>query len=216
MESELLKIFDEHRNPVGVATREEVHKLGHWHETFHCWFISRENGIDYIHFQIRSKTKKDYPNLLDITAAGHILAHETVYDGIREVKEEVGIDVSFDELVSLGIIDYCVTMEDFIDKELAHVFLYENKKTMDEYKLQIEEVSGIVKAEFNSFSELWLGEMDEITVEGFEMNEAGEKISIHKAVDKSNFVSHEHSYYESIIRLMRENMKSLGSTKADI
>ncbi|WP_440602343.1 NUDIX hydrolase [Bacillus sp. GB_SG_008] len=214
MENELLKIFDNHRNPIGVATREEVHKLGHWHETFHCWFISRENGVDYIHFQIRSETKKDYPNLLDITAAGHILAHETVYDGIREVKEEVGIDVSFDELVSLGIIDDCGAIDDFIDKELAHVFLYENKKPMDEYKLQIEEVSGIVKAEFNSFSELWLGEMDEITVEGFEMNEAGEKVLIHKTVDKSKFVQHEHSYYESIIRLMRENMKSLGSTEA--
>ena len=214
MESELLKIFDEHRNPVGVATREEVHKMGHWHETFHCWFISRENGVDYIHFQIRSHTKKDYPNLLDITAAGHILAHETVYDGIREVKEEVGIDVSFDELVSLGIINYCVTIEDFIDKELAHVFLYENKKTMDEYKLQIEEVSGVVKAELNSFSKLWFSEVEKIIVEGFEVNEAGERVLIHKTVDKSNFVPHEHSYYESIITSMRENMKSLGSTKA--
>ncbi|MGG2094917.1 NUDIX hydrolase [Bacillus sp. S13(2024)] len=214
MESELLKIFDKHRNPVGVATREEVHKMGHWHETFHCWFISREDGVDYIHFQIRSHTKKDYPNLLDITAAGHILAHETVYDGIREVKEEVGIDVSFDELISLGIINYCVTIEDFIDKELAHVFLYENKKTMDEYKLQIEEVSGVVKAELNSFSKLWFGEVEGIIVEGFEMNEAGEKVLIHKTVDKRNFVPHKHSYYESIITSMRENMKSLGSTKA--
>ena len=207
MESELLKIFDEHKNPVGVATREEVHKIGHWHETFHCWFISRENGVDHIHLQIRSHTKKDYPNLLDITAAGHILAHESMYDGIREVQEEVGIDISFDELIPLGIINYCITMEDFIDKELAHVFLYEMKGTMDDYTVQIEEVSGIVKADFNHFSELWLGERDEIIIEGFEMNETGEKVSIHKTVDKSHFVSHELSYYESIITLMRENMK---------
>ncbi|WP_020060230.1 NUDIX hydrolase [Bacillus sp. 123MFChir2] len=209
MESELLKIFDQQRNPVGVATREEVHKIGHWHETFHCWFISREDGVDYIHLQIRSHTKKDYPNLLDITAAGHILAHETVYDGIREVQEEVGIEVSFDELISLDTINYCVTMEDFIDKELAHVFLYEMKGTMDDYTLQAEEVSGIVKIAFNSFAELWLGERNEITVEGFEMNEVGEKVSIHKTIDKSHFVPHELSYYESIITLMRENMKLL-------
>jgi isopentenyldiphosphate isomerase len=104
MESELIKRFDEHGNQAGVATREEIHKMGYWHETFHCWFIGREEGIDYIYFQIRSGTKKDYSNLLDITAAGHLLAHETIYDGIREVKEEIGIDVSFNELVPLGVI----------------------------------------------------------------------------------------------------------------
>lgn len=73
MEKEKLKIFDEQRNHIGVATREEVHRVGHWHEAFHCWFISKEEGIDYIYLQIRSEEKKDYPNLLDITAAGHFI-----------------------------------------------------------------------------------------------------------------------------------------------
>ncbi|WP_328797176.1 hypothetical protein [Heyndrickxia sporothermodurans] len=70
MESELLKIFDEKRNPIGVASREEVHKKGFWHETFQCWFVSKEEEKDYILLQIRSDQKKDYPNLLDITSAG--------------------------------------------------------------------------------------------------------------------------------------------------
>jgi isopentenyldiphosphate isomerase len=68
VENEKLKIFDEHRTQIGVATREEVHRIGHWHETFHCWLISKEGEIDYIYLQIRSDEKKDYPNLLDITA----------------------------------------------------------------------------------------------------------------------------------------------------
>lgn len=103
METELIKIFDDDGTSIGVATREEVHKKGYWHETFHCWFISREKGVDYLFFQLRSKEKKDYPNLLDIAAAGHILAHETVKDGIKEVNEEIGIDVTWDELISLGV-----------------------------------------------------------------------------------------------------------------
>jgi hypothetical protein len=62
METEQLKIFDENRNPIGVASREDVHRLGYWHETFHCWFV-------------------------DITAAGHLMADESVEDGVREIKE---------------------------------------------------------------------------------------------------------------------------------
>ena len=31
MENEKLKIFDKDRNQIGFATREEVHRIGHWH-----------------------------------------------------------------------------------------------------------------------------------------------------------------------------------------
>jgi isopentenyldiphosphate isomerase len=207
MENEKLKIFDKDRNRIGVATREEVHRIGHWHETFHCWFVNREDEVDYIYLQLRSDMKKDYPNLLDITAAGHLLAHETVHDGIREIKEEIGIDVSFNELVSLGIIEYCVIKENFIDKELANVFLYEYNSTLDEFTLQKEEVSGIVKVEFDDFYEFWLGKKEEIRIKGFEINNDGRKISIDKIVGKNKFVPHEKSFYESIVKLISEKIK---------
>lgn len=116
-EQEKLKIFDDNKNLLGLATRSDVHRIGYWHEAFHCWFISKEQGINYIYLQLRSKNKKDYPNLLDITAAGHLLADETVEDGVREIKEEIGIDVAFKELVKLGVIDYCVVQEGLLQKE---------------------------------------------------------------------------------------------------
>lgn len=213
MENEMLKIFDENRDEIGMAAREEVHKVGHWHETFHCWFISEENGMELIYFQIRSDTKKDYPNLLDITAAGHILAHEAIYDGTREVREELGIDVSSNELVSLGVIKDRIIQEDFIDKELGNVFLYQYEGTMDDFNLQKEEVSGIVKADFNEFYEFCLGDKDDINVEGFEVSPAGEKVSIHKTVGKNSFVPHEYSYFERVAKLIRENINRIHSLR---
>ena len=175
MENEQLKIFDEYRNQIGFATREDVHKLGYWHETFHCWFVSKEMETDYIYLQLRSNSKKDYPDLFDITAAGHLLANETVQDGIREIKEEMGIDISFKELIPLGIIDYCVIREDFIDMEIANVFLYKSNKSFDYFTLQEEEVAGIVKTEFNHFAELWFGERNTIRIRGFEIKKDGNK-----------------------------------------
>ncbi len=161
MENERLKIFDEHRTEIGAATRGDIHKIGYWHETFHCWLLSKQDDRTYIYFQLRSDSKKDFPNLLDITAAGHLLSHETIHDGIREVEEELGINVAINDLISLGIIKNSIKQVDFIDKEFCHTFLYVANHAMDEFKLQVEEVAGILKTEFDHFGDLWSGKRNE-------------------------------------------------------
>lgn len=212
MEQELLKIFDEQHNQIGVDTREEIHRLGLWHETFQCWFIGNHKGKQYIYLQLRSDAKKDYPGLLDITAAGHLLESETVFDGIREVKEELGIDVLFEELHSLGVLKYSVTTGDLIDNELAHVFLYNCALAWDQFTLQVEEVSGIVRVELIPFVSLWQGELEEIDITGFRVEQDGTRTPIHQMVNKTSFVPHEQSYYdkicEEIINLTTKNQLS--------
>ncbi|MFE8702933.1 NUDIX hydrolase [Cytobacillus sp. FJAT-54145] len=206
MSEEIINIYDENYQLLGTANRDEIHLKGYWHETFHCWVMSRENGRDFIHLQIRSAEKQDYPSLLDITAAGHIMAEESIADGIREVKEELGIEVSMEDLISLDVIKYCVILENFIDKELANVFLYKNSKSLLDYEVQREEVSGIVQVDFDQFTDLWLGKREEVQVQGFELNSAGEKIKIDKLVKRNDFVPHENSYYERIIELIRNHI----------
>ncbi|ALC90658.1 NUDIX hydrolase [Bacillus sp. FJAT-18017] len=205
MEDEQLTIFDETRNPIGIAAREEIHRLGYWHETFHCWFIHNEKGIDYLYLQLRSPLKKDYPNLYDITVAGHLLASETVQDGIREIKEEVGVDLSFEDLIPLGIIEYCAEKEAFIDKELAHTFLYKSEKPFDDFILQEDEVAGMVKVEFAQFAELWNGERDTIKVTGFEMRD-GRKSFFEREVGQDQFVPHQIPFYKSVINGIKKNI----------
>jgi isopentenyldiphosphate isomerase len=207
LENEQLKIFDKNRNQIGVATREDIHRLGYWHETFQCWFIREEKGTVYLYLQLRSNTKKDYPNLLDITAAGHLMADETVRDGIREIKEEIGIELSFQELIPLGIIDYCVINEGLIDKEIANVFLYKSNKSFDDYTLQKEEVTGIVKTEFNDFAELWFDERETIKIKGFEIMENGNKKIIDEEVSRNKFVPHQVNFYKAVIEKIKENIK---------
>ena len=202
MEQELLKVFDEQHNVIGAETRKEIHRLGLWHETFQCWFISKHKGKHYIYLQLRSDLKKDYPGLLDITAAGHLLESETVYDGVREIKEELGIDVLFEQLYSLGVMKYSVTTGDLIDKELAHVFLYDFVLDWEEFTLQVEEVSGLVRVELTQFVSLWNSEIKEIEITGFELEEDGARRPIHQMVNKEKFVPHEQSYYEAICREM--------------
>lgn len=198
MESDLLRIFNEDYEPIGVASRAEVHEKGYWHQTFHYWLMACEEGFDYIFLQLRSPKKKDYPNLLDITAAGHLLADETVEDGIREVEEEIGMVVHLEELTSLGVLKYSVHVGSLIDNEMAHVFLHKKNITFDSFLLQEEEVAGMYRMKFSDFIALWLGKREQIPTQGFEVVN-GEKHYYEKRVRKEHFVPHDQSFYEALI-----------------
>lgn len=206
METELLRIFNEDHEPIGVATRADIHEKGYWHETFHYWLMEKDLGIYYIFLQLRSPKKKDYPNLLDITAAGHLLANETVEDGIREVKEEIGLTVHMEELMSLGILKYSVKMEPLLDNELAHVFLHRKNVPLDSFVLQEEEVAGVYRMKFTDFSALWRDETQHIPMHGFEV-ENGEKYFYEKTVGKEQFVPHDQTFYEALIKKIQQELK---------
>jgi isopentenyldiphosphate isomerase len=205
MKKENLKIFNENREYIGVASREEVHQKGYWHETFHCWILTSHMGEDYLYFQLRSPDKADYPNLLDITAAGHLLAEEQVEDGIREVEEEIGIEVAIDDLTYIGIIPYVKELEGFIDKELAHVFLLERTIPFELFQLQLEEVSGMYKVSLNEFQRLWFEDVKEIEIEGFVIGTNGEKSASQIKVNKHKFVPHADQFYRETLTAIEEN-----------
>ncbi|MGF3102724.1 NUDIX hydrolase [Rossellomorea sp. DUT-2] len=201
MEDEQLAVFDEYGNRLGAASRSEVHIKGYWHETFHCWLVHYDEicGETYIYFQMRSDEKKDFPSLLDITAAGHILSQEKIEDGVREVHEELGLHLTIDELQSLGIVKGELIQRDMIDRELTHVFLYSKPVAYDEFQLQSEEVSGIFRSTLQDFKALVQQTKEEIAVEGFLINETGKKDFIKQRVSYHHFVPHKRSYLLEII-----------------
>lgn len=56
--TEWLTIFDPERNTLGKKLRDDVHRDGDWHETFHCWFVEKDAEDMFLYFQLRSKNKK--------------------------------------------------------------------------------------------------------------------------------------------------------------
>ncbi|MBN8208160.1 NUDIX hydrolase [Bacillus sp. NTK071] len=206
MEDEQIRIYDRNRKSIGVATREEVHSVGYWHEVFQCWFVSSEDGIDYLYFQLRSDVKRDYPGLLDITAAGHLSAHETVEDGVREIEEELGIKVLYNELLPLTVTLASIKRENMIDNEIANVFLYKNDHSFDDFDLQKEEVAGLVRADLNDVYNLWKGTREAVNVKGFKINNNEEKVFVDEKVDKNHFVPHQDSYYKMILKEIKQQL----------
>jgi isopentenyldiphosphate isomerase len=162
--TEILDIYDEDLRWLGAKERGAVHRDGDWHRVFHCWIAYRDkDGRDYLVVQRRGPNTQTFPNLLDITAAGHYQAGESVRDGVREIREELGIDVDFDKLFPLGIHISVSRYNGLIDRQFADVFLYIYDQDIGDYHYQVEEVAGLLVLPVDEGLAMFAGERESIT-----------------------------------------------------
>lgn len=164
--SEYFDIFDETFEHVGSKRREDVHRDGDWHQVFHCWVIGRErDGETFVVLQKRTEDKDMYPGKIDISAAGHLEAGETVRDGIRELEEELGLRVRFEDLIPLGHRIGIQKDNGLLDRQICHVFFYECDRPLDAYDYQKDEISGLLKLPIAAGLRLFSGELDSVSVD---------------------------------------------------
>lgn len=143
--AELLDIYDENMTWLGTKERSAVHRDGDWHRVFQCWVIYRDSaGRDFVVLQRRGPHKDSFPNRLDVSAAGHYAAGEVTRDGLREVREELGIEARFDDLIPLGTRVSVARCGSLIDREFADVFFLIDGRPLSSYAYQRDEVAGLV------------------------------------------------------------------------
>jgi len=198
MDMEILTIYDENMQEIGTLERKKAHKIGAWHQTIHCWVISgKENG--YVLFQKRGRHKSMFPDYLDITAAGHYLHDEKLEDGIREIFEELGVRVNFDELVYLGIKFDLGKSKDMINREFSNVYFLRNDKPVSDYELNPEEVEGLVEMKIPDGLALFSNEVPSVEVQGIEWDIKNKKwINITRKISINQIIPRIDSYYYKI------------------
>ena len=120
---EQIDILDSDGKPLGYSRgRSEVHAKGLWHRTVHIWAFDKNGRVL---FQLRSKHKENNPNLLDTSCAGHIGAgDDSLNAGLRELREEMGIEKNADELQYLfeSFHKSVLNGGDYLDNEYYDVF----------------------------------------------------------------------------------------------
>jgi len=171
MTDELFDIYDEDLNHIGIKPRNDVHRDGDWHQVFHCWVIGKDqDGETFMVLQKRASNKKIFPNMLDISAAGHLSAGETVADGVRELQEELSLTVNPDDLIPVGRRVSTKKYNQLVDCEVANVFLLECHQPLEDYNYLANEISGLVKLSIDDGLRLFSGEVEQVTAEavGFE------------------------------------------------
>src|ERR1051326_3780017 len=140
---ELLEVFDAVGRPTGRArSRAAVHLAGDWHQAFHCW-IMRHQQTEVV-LQRRSAGKDTFGGCWDAAAAGHWGFGETPAQASREIAEELGLDVDFDELVFRGAERSNRRFPSgVIDREHHQVYVLESDRPLRDYRPAAAEVSAL-------------------------------------------------------------------------
>jgi isopentenyldiphosphate isomerase len=144
-----------------TISRDEAHRTGVWHGAFHCLIIYERDGRGHALFQKRSVLKKIAPGKFDVSVGGHYAAGENaVTAGPREIREELGLDVKFDELLPLGrrVFVYCFT-PGVKECEFQDVFLLPRNVKTEDIMLQEEEVDGLLEMDIELGVKLFSGEI---------------------------------------------------------
>lgn len=122
-----------------IESREECHSKGFWHKAVAVYIINSKNQVL---LQKRSGTKKLWPNLWDISAGGHVLAGEFGFQAIiREIKEELGIDIEKKNITFIGGSTSVNIKPDIINKHFNEYYIVNKDVEISDLKLQTEEVS---------------------------------------------------------------------------
>jgi isopentenyldiphosphate isomerase len=131
-QDEVLEVLDDSMRPKGLLSRADVHRLGCWHRTFHCWVVTQHDDRLRVLFQRRAQMKPTYPGRLDTSSAGHVLGGESVVlAGTRELREELGLEVSSERLSYMGErLDVWEYGNDVLDREVCSFFVV--RVTIDE------------------------------------------------------------------------------------
>jgi isopentenyl-diphosphate Delta-isomerase len=115
------------------------------HGASHVWIWRVRDGNVEILLQQRSLTKNTWPGLYDISAAGHIdLGEEPIAAAIRETKEELGLDLTQEQLqlvtVHRAYLVSSIESRQIIENEFDWVYIAELAGD-DGLTLQAHEVS---------------------------------------------------------------------------
>ncbi|WP_338358084.1 NUDIX hydrolase [Yeosuana marina] len=181
MVDEYIDIVNEDGTITGRKTlKSEIHAKGYYHNTAHVWLYTKDGNILLAQ---RSASKSICPLLWDVSVAGHVDAGELIVHGaLREVKEEIGLTLTPNDLQKIGVFKCFQSYPSGIkDNEFHHTYIAEFNVPLSKLSPQEEEVEDLKLVSFEVFQEL--------------INNIG---------DNNHFVASNKSYYEFVLKSIKE------------
>ena len=214
---ELFDLCDRDGAPLGRRKpRSEVHRDGDWHRSLHIWVALRE-GPDLPHaprsphllFQRRSPEKDTWPGALDVAVAGHLRAGETVLDGLREAREEIGLELGPSDVVRLGLRRSANERGAIRDRELQEIFATATSLPLAFFQPDPDEVTSLVVIEIEAAWALFRGERAE--ARAWERR-TGDGAPTEFVVRAADFVPAADGYYTACLRSLGAWLQGCAET----
>jgi isopentenyldiphosphate isomerase len=184
-----------------TISRDEAHRTGVWHGAFHCLIICERDGKAHALFQKRSMRKTIAPGKFDVSAGGHYAFGEDASTaGPREIKEELGLSVRFDDLLPLGrrTFVYCFD-EEVTEYEFQDVFFLPRSVRPEMLVLQESEVDGVLEMGVEEGIRLFSGKQETVTG----MLSRDLRVGTRASVSAEDFVPCLDRYYLKLLLLAR-------------
>jgi isopentenyl-diphosphate delta-isomerase len=141
--NELIDEFDAFGEKTGkVLNKRDVHRKELWHGVVHLWLYNRKGEIL---LQLRAPTKEIFPDVWDVSVAGHIGAGDTpIQVTLREAAEELGIKIVPDNLQYIGITstNQLIPIKKYHHKVFNWTYLACIDAEVVDFSFQKEEVAG--------------------------------------------------------------------------
>jgi len=141
-----------------VKLKKEAHEKGLWHKAVHIFII---NKVGKLLIQKRSSNKDFYPDVWDVSAAGHISAGEnSLISGIRETEEEIGLNITEEEMRFIFSIREQHEFRGIKNNEFLDVYWVQKDFDFNTLVMQKEEVGDIKLIDIDEF-EMMVNNRDE-------------------------------------------------------
>lgn len=206
MKDEIIDIFDDNYKHAGTCSKKQAHEKGYWHRVFTCIVVNPlTKSIVLQKVTLMSDPGKVY---LDISVGGHYQAGEKLSDGIREIREELGLKkIKFKDLISLGIRQTATTfVPNYHACEFQHIFLLPIKKGLQSYAPKSKEHSGLIEIPIDEGISLLLGKKKKISAKGISLIK-GKKKEIRMEIRKENFVPYTDNLFLKVFILAKRYLR---------
>lgn len=154
---ELIDIYNENHEYIGKCDKILAHKLGLWHEVFNGIIVNKNKNT--VIFQIKNSAHNKVHNInkIEISIGGHYKAGEKTEDGIREIEEESGIKINFENLIYLGERQVStIVNKDYIVREFQKIFIIPYNDSIIKLNCKDDEVSGFIELDIDDCIDLFL------------------------------------------------------------